>query len=261
MVLNNPLRYTDPSGHCASDSSQGDSWCRPEEQHHKNQQLGVLATHDFAIQIRDQVNAGTLSSVIGLGQIVDFAWNFVKKDITDLMWVLSNVLLGIDPDYVSPISRPFNDALNKVGIPAYSHDENPYWVGEHFLPDNDWYAGFQDHGDQQVVHVFYYILTSFYSGKFISHIGNIYHDPPRIAKSLGLRCIPILCKNPTNEDWNLGAAGASYGAWLHGAANNPQALTVSPGSLLVEVLSRGRTMVSTESGTTFIGVPDWLESK
>jgi hypothetical protein len=250
--FNSPLKYTDPDGHCASDSSQGDSWCRPEEQHHENQQLGALTTHDFALQIRNKVNAGGLNSVVGLGQIVDFAWNFVKKDVADLMWVLSNVLLGIDPDYVTPASRPVNDALNSIGIPAYDQNDNPYWIGAQFLPDTDWFPGFQDGGNQQVVHFMFYALTSFYSGFIASGIGNVLHDPPTWTS---VPCIPLVCANPRNEDWALGVAGNSYGAWLNEEARNPGALTVSPGSVLVEVLTNGNATVTNQQGTRIVGFP------
>jgi RHS repeat-associated protein len=253
VMLNNPIRYTDPSGHCASDQSQGDDWCRPEALRHENRQLGALHTRDFAIGLRGEVYAGHLGSAVGLGQIVDFAWREVRNNIDDLMWVLSNVLLGVDPDYVTPASRPFNDLLNAIGVPAYSPFDNPRWVKTPFLPDTDWWSGFQDGSGGQVVHLFMYVLSSFYSGFTVAGIGNALHDPPSWSD---IPCIRGFCGDGRSDnDWALGVAGNYYGDWLRRASSESTSLTVSPGSVLTEMLVKGKANVTDQNGVHSIGFP------
>ena len=232
---------TDPTGH--------DPWWTPDEMRHE----AANFTQMFARQIQAQVASG-LSAVEGFGKIMDKAWELTHQNLDDLMWVLSNVILGVNPSVNSLWARQINEHvgdratfLRDWGI-LYNPRENPYFVGYDLLPATDWIGLFQDGSNNQVFHFFYYAALSYYSGSAVTAFGVAAHDPPAGSS---MPCLPAFCTGGVSDaDFWLGAAGNSYGSWLREARQNNEALAVSPGAVLRAMLATGAAKVTGGDGST-----------
>jgi len=109
-VRNNPINFTDPSGHISCTDSN-DPICIAKVQQ--------LKSH--GLSIKEAVRTGGQLPVEGFAQYADYAWQLFDNDIRGTMWAITLTVDGMDANKGAVWSQ--------VNIPHQT-----YWLGFDWLP-------------------------------------------------------------------------------------------------------------------------------
>ena len=220
-VEGNPANFTDPSGHIKCLDSKDPNCIRSAKQ-----------LFNRAKSLSASVEVGTTLPVEALAQLVDYAGIlFVEK--SGIMWGLTNVLIGIDPNKIEVWKLGLKD---KYKIYPKS---NPYFVGEDWLkykldPSKgaryseigDWLPKYWDETPNQAFHFWYYAAVEYYDNFGYASSANVVHDPYMFEWFCGedLEKLKVFETKPGNitryfnetskEDYLLGLKGIEFGALM-----------------------------------------------
>jgi RHS repeat-associated protein len=174
---NNPVRYIDPSG-MLSCYDGDDPDC----------QISIDLVKQFAEATKIGVENGAFIPVEGFAQTVDFTYWLFRYDYRGMMWALTLVINGFDPNagavwaQVGSRSSPYfirQDWLPYKHNPQY---DDPNWGGGegvwiHSLR-GDWNEAYWDKTANQAFHFWFYAAVAFFDGSAWGGLGNVVHDPP-----------------------------------------------------------------------------------
>ncbi len=199
----------------------------------------------------------TLLPVEALAQLADDAFDIFDHDRRGMMWGMTNVLVGIDPnDYRYVSLQPVNDLLRAIGLEnekSWVH-YHKYWVGENWLPYmqdpsnekrtssdiGDWNSDYFDGTANQAFHFWFYVASRYFDGDLIgdllAKVGNVVHDPyfleglcgPDLQKLNNVKIFSAWAKLATGtsrQDYNLSLKGIQFGTYIR----NPRLLSADPG--------------------------------
>ncbi|MFZ2487008.1 MAG: RHS repeat-associated core domain-containing protein [Anaerolineae bacterium] len=162
-VLGNPLKYTDPSGHCGKDSQPGEGVTQAQ-----HDRLCVL--HDEALRLSELVKRGEITDVEALAQLLDFAApryqrNFLgiaRTDVDAFVFELGIVVGGIEIrgtalDHALSRLRGDFDSGQAYHLIAAGAEDDPlgqYYIGyDNFRDLNTGFADtYREPGENQVRH-------------------------------------------------------------------------------------------------------------
>jgi RHS repeat-associated protein len=188
----NPVVYTDPSGKLSCWLNSDDPMCIN----------GATLLLNKARAMKEPVNLGQLEPVEAFAQLADEAYWLFDHDHEGIMWGMTNVLLGFDPnEYIIKAIAPVQSQLG-IGwnSPFGETHKNKYNVDMNWLPYRrfgnsskdilstdgsyaiyseigDWNPNYFDGTANQAFHFWEYAASSYYDGPEIALIGNAFHDP------------------------------------------------------------------------------------
>jgi hypothetical protein len=227
-VEGNPVNHTDPSGLITCSDSLDPQCIRIA----KNLQTK-------ASSLKNSVKSGTTLPVEALAQLVDYA-NEKFADHRGMMWGLTNVLLGVDPNSVEVWKLGMEDRYK------INPGSNPYYIGSDWLlykhdpqkgarhsEQGDWRDEYWDQTPNQAFHFWYYAAVEYYDNWLYATIANRFHDPYILENVCGddlekLKGIKIGDQDITNyfsetseADYRLGVKGMEFGRmlWRYGWAD------------------------------------------
>jgi hypothetical protein len=174
------------------------------------------------------VKNSSLQPVEAFAQLVDYA-NTIFVDRSGIMWGLTNVLLGVDPNKTAPWKLGLKDMYN------IHPRSNPYFIGEDWLiynhdPDKgerhsergDWKEKYWDGTPNQAFHFWYFAAVEYYDNFSYAISANLAHDPYMLEPLCGEdleKLNGILGEDITKrfnetskEDFLLGIKGIEFGA-------------------------------------------------
>nr|WP_290668310.1 hypothetical protein [Ardenticatena sp.] len=224
FVHANPVNWVDAYGWQACKESS-DPECQAKASELKNK----------ALELQEAVRQGEIEPVEAFAQLLEYADTLFNEDPQGVMWGVTNVLLGVDPN---------KDAVWQVGLGKIDQDANPYYVKQDWLPyrqdptkgdrhseRGDWKSIYWDETPNQAYHFWYYVAVRYYHGPImgtlLAHAGNIVHDPFWLEPIFGQDLhklresgIPILsqwpdyAKETSLEDFLLALAGIKFGEMM-----------------------------------------------
>lgn len=227
-VEGNPINRVDPSGLAACSDSLDPECIRLARN-----------LHAKAASLKRFVKNGTVLPVEALAQLVDYA-NDKFADHRGMMWGLTNVLLGIDPNSVSVWKLGLAGTDNYKGINPSS---NPYYIEQDWLPykhnpqenprhseQGDWRDEYWDKTPNQAFHFWYFAAVEYYDNWLMATLANRFHDPYLLECFLGddlnkLKGINVggnditqFFDETSREDYLLGDKGIEFGRmmWRYG---------------------------------------------
>lgn len=167
-----------------------------------------------------------------LAQLADWAAASFG-DVEGVMWGMTNVLLGVDPNSTDVWK------LGVAGRYNINPSSNPYWIGEDWLrylhdpslgarhsEQGDWKSDYWDGTPNQAFHFWYFVSVQYYDNALYANAANIVHDPYWLEGICGddlqrLNRIPIIGPRITplfgetsQEDFALGLKGMQLGNGL-----------------------------------------------
>jgi RHS repeat-associated protein len=204
----NPINYVDPSGLIRCLNS-GDAKCIS----------AARSLREHAFQLRTSVMAENdpLKPVEALAQLTNYAMYLFDNDIIDMMWGMTNVLVGWDPNdfwslALAPTLNPYNVKFNFKKERTSGSHSGLYYVQQDWLPykhdplkdyyyagdtqhENkiisseigDWNPKYFDGTSNQAYHFWYYAASQFYGGlsSTLPMLANVYHDPYYLEDKCG----------------------------------------------------------------------------
>ncbi|HNT78903.1 MAG TPA: RHS repeat-associated core domain-containing protein [Anaerolineae bacterium] len=224
-VLNNPLGYTDPTGH-----RECGEYCDPNEITGSNQ----FPLYTYGLELKDDASLTPLDRLQLLLQYATGLYDFSDPAATDQFMIdITAVIHG----YVYPQQGRFHYGTN---------ERNPYWLGHGgFDPDYNggnpcrakgsceegWSLLYADNSGNQAFHFWYYVAEAYFDGRAIATVGNFLHDGR--ATSIGQQLytpynerfrptlVSIIPRLPPMDEWasiedfRLGQQGIYLGTLLH----------------------------------------------
>ena len=213
------MNLTDPSGYLACLNSSAPDCIRAARQ--------LLNT---ARGLKASVEVGNTQPVDALAQLVERA-DSIFQDRGGMMWGLTNVLIGVDPNKVDVWKLGLKDDYK-----IYPKS-NPYYIGEDWLKykfdqskgdryseKGDWLDEYWDGTPNQAFHFWYYAAVEYYDNFAYAMAANTVHDPYLLESLCGddlEKLRELLGDNITNrfnetskEDYLLGLAGIEFGALM-----------------------------------------------
>ena len=230
---NNPINYTDPSGFLK---------CKPGSAEMEKCEAMAAALKSTAWAIKAQVMYGILYPVEGFAILAESAATMFQET-EGMMWGLTNVLLGMDPN--TRVKRVW-----MVGLPGKLRSDileihplsNKYYIDSEWLPYNrmgndpysdqgDWKPEYFDGTSNQAYHFWFFASSQYYALPLLEDtlptIGNVIHDPYILEGCLGedlknLEKIPLagpylsfipneVVKETSKEDYFLSIEGMKLG--------------------------------------------------
>ena len=243
-VMNNPVKYSDPSGHYAFEDTPDDPYFIPASNVVKYARRSTTYK-DYSTDERRKLiyerglNLATKADdpLQKFAELVDYASTLYdpKKDqdnfVLDLTCAINNYCTG----------HPVN--VWKAGFGSRYDIGNPnYFLGQDlFEGKGSWSASYYDNTDNQMYHIWFYVAVSYFDTLPVALVGNYYHDPVYVPTLYNGTVIfsrndaLIDSDNGVSiEDFNLGYAGAYLGRQLRLGFIQPNGV----GSWIIENLSQ-----------------------
>jgi hypothetical protein len=168
----NPINLVDPSG-LVSCTDSNDADCI----------RFAIELKRKARQLKTNVEIGNTLPVEALAQLVDYSQQLLG-DKQGIMWALTNVLLGVDPNSINVWKLGLKDSY------MIFPNSNPYYVGQDWLlykhdpllgkrhsEQGDWKDEYWDGTPNQAYHFWYSAATEYYDNHFFAVTANLVHDP------------------------------------------------------------------------------------
>ena len=225
----NPLIYTDPSGRFSCFMDSDSSKCM----------VAATRTNLEAVRLRSAVEDGQELPVKAFSTLVDYAYNAFDHDVAGMMWGVTNVILGYDPNDV--IFAVLGPALLGANRPEWNYllGKNHgarYYVKQNWLPYNrkgdnskdstylngspkmfsergDWNPSYFDGSSDQALHFWQYAATTYYDSVTIALLANAYHDPFFLEGTCGEDLSDLTTNywriNQIMEAWRKNTVGTS----------------------------------------------------
>lgn len=180
--------------------------------------------------IQGRVISGATLPVEGFAELVRKAYQDFGEDYRGMMWGLTRVINGMDPNRKMPI---WYQGWKLVRIP------NTEWVQEDWLPyrndpglnkikkegdknlvwvhseRGDWRKEYWDKTANQAYHFWFYVAIEYFDefGRGFAEFGNFYHDPFFEWEDIDYEDpgTPPPDKGKTNQDYDLGLKGIELG--------------------------------------------------
>ena len=144
----------------------------------------------FAGTLKQNVESGVLLPVEAYAQLADRATaNFA--DIDGMMWGMTNILLGIDPNAI----EVWKFGLAKQYSKQITSAKSLYYAGDDWLPYKhdpskddlsrkyrhskigDWKPEYWDDTPNQAYHSWYFVAVQYYDNLVYANAANVVHDP------------------------------------------------------------------------------------
>ena len=141
--------------------------------------------HRCADVIKGKVRSGAILPVEGFAQTVDFAYWLFGRDYRGMMWALTHVITGFEPN--TPLDPIWNQARRKAppGVFFIGQDWLPYQNNPEYNDDDwggtgtlwvhsrrgDWRKEYWDKTSNQAYHFWFYAASTFFdvAGAFWSY--------------------------------------------------------------------------------------------
>jgi RHS repeat-associated protein len=196
-VNNNPVKYTDPSGHDVGCGGRDASTCGNRNWQRDN----ILAVNQSLYQ---QVESGSIDDLEAFATLVDYAASFSPNNSENFINDLGAVLTGLSEG---------SYAKNEIKAQFYKYDYDERYKQASTLGQSGFAEIFQDPGagGNQPHHYWFYVQVGHESGRMVSNLGVIAHET-------------ILTKNRAGnsfQDVFLGFEGTQLGSSLKTGTLSP----------------------------------------
>ncbi len=225
-VQNNPLRFTDPTGHYEFETDPNDPYgipAAPGIMPARRSTIPYAYTtkerraliHRYGESLKKQTEMDSLER---FAQLVDYAAGLYdpQSETDDFVRDLSAVILGYEgPDW----------KIHTIGYDD-GREESRYWLGEDAFDNRgswaDWYFDYEP--NNQMFHFWYYVAVEYFEGHIVATAGNICHESPLTIPPCGGGGVSI-------QDFLLAEAAMKLGhrLWIYAHQNQfPHYLSFPP---------------------------------
>jgi len=212
-VQNNPLRFTDPTGHYEFEESPDDPYAIPATpgiMPARRSKVPYAYTtkerraliHRYGEALKEQKERDSLER---FAELVDYAATLYdpQSEVDNFVSDLDAVILG----YEGPDSQ-----VHTIGYGGRATSR--YWLGANAYPNRgSWAEKYFDYlPNNQMFHFWYYVAVQYFEGPFVANAANICHESP-------VQIGPCGGPGASTQDYALSVAGMSLGSqlWRYGA--------------------------------------------
>jgi RHS repeat-associated protein len=224
-VYNNPVKYTDPSGHMVG-CGAGDDTCGysdpPTDYSPAEKRQKLL--YDFGTRAKDAVVKEGMNPALAFVNLTYLAADLNRSNmpgfVSDLDCIIDGHCWGPDQ---SIFTIGFGPQFASIGG----------WLDQNAFPGTgSWSPDYHDNTGNQMYHFWFYVAVSYFDDPGLALLGNAWHDP--VIRNpffqlfgLGEPVYDLRDKNKPNlgvslKDYDLGVAGAYLGWALRSNLLSPE---------------------------------------
>ncbi len=240
-VMDNPIRYTDPSGHYEFEDTPDDPYFLPAipgimparrstiPYAYSTEERRTLI-HSKGSYLSERNERWGLDTINASEQLIEYAASLYDKQMEHDAF-MEDMTCAIN-GYCSGN----NLLVYRVGFGGkYVIDSDPHFLGDEvFRGQGSWKDIYYDYSDNQLFHFWFYVAVAYFDGELVSLVGNIMHEPPRdidiyINQKYEYHAQAKIWVDPSNlnngysvQDYLLGIKGAQLGALLRNGRITPR---------------------------------------